>query len=342
MLKKSWMIHVLMCLMMISTTVYVISNSLANQWLSNILSPIATLISGLLISMTMKNSRVIGKSWLFLAIMAFFWGISDLVWMVLYNFYGINPEESVALLYLYSLPNLFLVLAGGFYFKRNLKKWHRFQLVVDGLITFVILVIILLFSIFEELLHSSLGIHEYITTVTYLVLDLMAFGILVVLLLSARVSKLSRTMIITVLGYVVYIIADLAYVYQALMEQYIPNSLIDTAYVLSIVIFGVAAYAEYLKPTLLLNPDSILNPENQGGNKRLLLLLVFPSILIYFGLLKWVAIIFIVFFLGAYYYISIQTQKTITTESQLLTERVMNEKLEEWNVNTLLDNFLKV
>lgn len=329
MVKKPGIIHFVMILMMISTLGYVISNSYENQWISNILSPIATLMSGVLISMTLKNSKIVGKSWLFLASMAFFWGVSDLIWMILYNVYNVDPEESVLLLYLYIIPNLFLVLAGVFYFKRNLKKWHQFQLVVDALITFVILGIILLFSIFEELLHSSLGFHEYFTTVSYLALDLIALGILVVLLLSARVSQLSCTMIITILGYLTYIFADLVYVYQALTDRYIPNTLIDTAYVLSIIIFGVAAYVEYLKPTLIYNPDSIISPENQGGNKRLLVLLLFPIVLIYLGLLKWFAMLFILFFLGAYYYISIQTQKTISTEGQLMTERLMNEKLEE-------------
>lgn len=58
MVKKPGIIHFVMILMMISTLGYVISNSYENQWISNILSPIATLMSGVLISMTLKTQKL--------------------------------------------------------------------------------------------------------------------------------------------------------------------------------------------------------------------------------------------------------------------------------------------
>ncbi len=72
MFKKPVLIHFMTALMLISTFGYMVSNSYENQLVSNVLSPIATLLSGLLISLTLKNSKIVGKSWFFLACMAFF------------------------------------------------------------------------------------------------------------------------------------------------------------------------------------------------------------------------------------------------------------------------------
>lgn len=327
--KKQHAIHLLMLILSVTTLAYLASNIFGDQYLSNYLSPLATLCAGVLILVTLKRAAFFNPSWILLAIMALFWGIADLVWMILYNFYGLDPESSNFLLYLYILPNLFLVLSGIFYFKRNLKKWHRFQLVLDGLITFVILSIMLSFSVYEFLVHSNLDIHDYIANLSYLILDLIAIEILVVLLMSARVSSLSATMIVTITGYTLYVLADLAYVYKALTNTYVPNSFIDSAYVLSIVIFGFSAYFEWVHPTLRVNPDLVENPENIGGNRRLLYLLAFPLILSLSGIMKWQALLLIAFFMGAYYYISNHSQTAIKTESQLMTERLINEKLEE-------------
>lgn len=326
---RSGYIHLLMLVLSASTLFYFISNFTGNQIVSNYLSPFVTFTVGLLILLSLKKTAFFNPSWIMLTIMAIVWGVADLIWMVLYNFYGIDPESSTILLYIYILPNLFLVLAGVFYFRRNLKKWHRFQLVIDALLTFVILTIMLTFSIYEFLIISNLGIHEYVANLAYLILDLLAIEILVVLLMSARVSTLSPTMIIVLTGYILYSLADLSFVYQTFTGKYVPNTLIDSIYVLSFAIFGFSAYYEWFKPSLIENPDYIENPQNIGGNRRLLYFLIVPVLLAFMGIMKWIALIIIAFFVGVYYYISNQTQAAIRTESQLMTERMINEKLEE-------------
>ena len=91
----------IMFLLHSSTAAYVVSNIIANDLISNILSPVAALSSGIMVFVTLKAKGFLKSSWFLIGAVGIFWGIADLIWMLMANFWGIDPEESVLLLYLY-------------------------------------------------------------------------------------------------------------------------------------------------------------------------------------------------------------------------------------------------
>jgi diguanylate cyclase (GGDEF)-like protein len=319
----------IMVLLQISLVAYIVSNLLGNQFFSNIFSPLATLSSSIIILLTIKPQSFFKISWLLLALMAFLWGIADTIWMVIYNFLGSDPQESVFLLYFYMLPSLLILVSCFVYFKRNLKKWHDFQLTVDSVITFIIIFVTLWFSLSDFYVWDNFTIHENISNIGTLVIDGFSLLLLVVMIISARVNKLSKTMMWLIAGLSTYIYTDFYYGFSIILDFYQPNTLIDTLYILSITFFGTAAYLDWKRPGLIQNPDLKMTPQNFGGNKRLIYFICIPVILSLIGILNIKALFIIAFFIIFYFVISGKIQTAIHTEALLTTEKVINERLED-------------
>lgn len=325
---KSRVIKFTFIVLFVSISGYLLSLLFGNQESSNFISPFVSLSTLLLIMLTMERRGFFYLSWMLLALIAAFWGIADVIWMMLYNFWDIDPESSILLLYLYLVPNVLLCFSGLLYFKKNLKKWHNLQLIVDAIVAFLLTLIILQFSYFQIYDFTSFSIHENVTNIAYLLTDAFAMIIAVVLLQSARITIISRTMKWIIGGYLLFIITDFTYLFFHVLRLYEANSLIDGFYLLSLSFFGFGAYSEWKSPSLVINPNSIDVPQNTGASYRLLYFLVFPIILLLKGILVWYALLPIIMFLFLYYFLSYHIQASIKKESYLLAERSINEQLE--------------
>ena len=98
---------------------YVFSNLYGNQILSNLISPFLALASGIFILTLIDKKSNFKLNWVLLALICLSWGILDFAWMILYNFMGFDPDESVLLMYAYTLPNIFLLMSVAIYFISN-------------------------------------------------------------------------------------------------------------------------------------------------------------------------------------------------------------------------------
>lgn len=323
------MIVFIMVILQISLIAYIVSNLFGNQFFSNLFAPVATLSSSLVILSTLKPGGFFKISWILLALMAFIWGIADTYWMVLHNFLKLDPQESVFLLYFYMLPSLLILVSCFVYFRRNLRKWHDFQLTVDLVVTFIIIFVTLWFSLSDHYVWDNFTIHENISILGSLVIDAFSLLLLMVMIVSARVNKLSNTMLWIIAGLSTYIFTDLFYGFSMILDFYQPNTLIDTLYILSITFFGTAAYLEWKNPSLIQNPDLKVSPQNLGGNKRLIYFILIPITLSLLGIMHAKALFIIGFFITFYFIISGKIQTAIHTEALLTTERVINERLED-------------
>ncbi|MBN2221027.1 MAG: EAL domain-containing protein [Vallitaleaceae bacterium] len=322
-------IRVLASIMLISLIGYFISNAFLNQEISNFFSPITTLSTGVLILIVARNMKFLRRNWYFLAFVALFWGLADFVWMLMYNLFGIDPEESVFLYYVYALPNLFLVATGISYFYYNLKKWHRFQLVADAVAIFILTFLLIQQSIFIDMQFDAEDIHYFVSNMLYLFLDLLAFTIMALLVSSARVKRISNTMLMLIIGYFGFVLTDLVFVYQDIHGLYTPNGWVDSLYLSSIVMFGIAAVYDYFYPSLIEKPEFVKTPQNMGSSHRLVYLLVIPILEFFTGLisLQTMALVFVVILV--YLFVSGYIQIAIRNEYLLKRQREMNEQLEE-------------
>ncbi len=327
-MNKKYLIGAILIAMYLITLSYVIFNSIDQQLMSNIASPLIALSAAAIIMLSLKKKSFFKQSLSMLAYLALIWGIADLIWLFEAQMLKKEPSDSILLMYLYLIPNIFLLVSALIYLFNNLKKWHTFQLIVDTLITFLMIVISLKYSLFAIYDFNEFNLHENINNIAYIITDVIALTLVVVMVISARVSKISAPMKWIVLGYLTYIFTDYFYVFASVFERYQLNEIIDSFYALSIIFFATGAASEWYKPSLIINPDVYKSPQNMGGNKRLWLLAIIPLWMFMEGLLNLEVILIILFFMTAYYTVSKHIQLAIQNESLLMSEKLINEKLE--------------
>ena len=327
-MKKKRVIGILLALMYVLMISYVAFNFIDHQSLSNLTSPWIALIAAVIIYLAMKKDSFFTSSLKQLGYMALLWGVADLVWFYEAEVLKNDPSESVLLMYLYLIPNVLLLVSASKYLISNLKKWHTFQLTVDILITFLIIAVSLRYSLFAFYDFERFNVHENISNIGYIFTDVIALTLVVVMIISARVSKISAPMKWIIFGYFTYIFTDYFYVFASVYEKYQPNAVIDSFYMLSIVFFATGAALEWFKPSLIINPEAYTSPQNAGGNKRLWFLFLIPLWMFIEGLLNLEAMAIVLFFLVAYYSVSKHIQLAIQNESLLMSEKLINEKLE--------------
>ena len=327
-MKKKRVIGILLALVYLLMISYVAFNFIDHQSLSNLTSPWIALIAAVIIYLAMKKDSFFTSSLKQLGYMALLWGVADLVWFYEAEVLKNDPSESVLLMYLYLIPNVLLLVSASKYLISNLKKWHTFQLTVDILITFLIIAVSLRYSLFAFYDFERFNVHENISNIGYIFTDVIALTLVVVMIISARVSKISAPMKWIIFGYFTYIFTDYFYVFASVFEKYQPNAIIDSFYMLSIVFFATGAASEWFKPSLIINPEAYTSPQNAGGNKRLWFLFLIPLWMFIEGLLNLEAMAIVLFFLVAYYSVSKHIQLAIQNESLLMSEKLINEKLE--------------
>lgn len=316
-------------IMFISLLGYFISNAFSNQEVSNFFSPLVTITTGLVVLLVGRSRSYLKNNWYFLAYVALFWGLADFVWMLMYNFFGVDPEESVILYYVYALPNLFLVFTGISYFYHNLKKWHRFQLVADAVAIFIITFLLIEQSIFTDMQLNTEDIHYIISNMIYLFLDLLAFTVMALLISSARVKRVSNTMRLLIIGFLGFVLTDLIFIYQDIHGSYVANGWVDSLYITSIVFFGFAALYDYSYPSLVESPKFVTAPQNVGSSHRLAYLLIIPLLQLYVGMIDLQVLTLVVIVILVYFFVSGYIQIAIRNEFLLQRQREMNEQLED-------------
>jgi len=314
--------------LLLSIAGYLLSAMLGNQDSSNLISPFVSLSTAVIIVFNLRRPNFFEMSWGFLGLTALTWGISDIVWLVMANYMGVDPEESVLLLYLYLLPNMMLMMAGLSYFFTNMKKWHRIQLLADAATVLLIVLLVLWNSLIDHFDFQSMDIHELFTTLSYVITDATALAVMIILITSARVNKISVSMKLIIIGYFGYILTDFYYIYIYTLGEYQPNEAIDVFYILSIGMFGIAALYDFHKPSLLQNPAFVKEPQNTGNSYRLLLFMGVPIVMVFAGVLDISILLLLMIIMMLYEFVSGYIQLFIRNEKLLDKERLLNEKLE--------------
>ena len=138
MMGKRWM-QILLISLYLLIIGYVVSNVLAYEVVSNLVSPPIAFISAAIIYLSITKKSFFSASLKLLAWMSLSWGVADLIWFYLEHKAQVDPSESVILMYLYLVPNVMILMSALKYLTSNLKKWHTFQLTVDILITFLLI-----------------------------------------------------------------------------------------------------------------------------------------------------------------------------------------------------------
>ncbi len=318
-----------MLLLLTTLALYLITIITGSRLWSNIASPIVAFMTGYLIWTTNRERGDNSLRWILLAMLGFSWGATDTLWWISSDIFGLDPEEMPIFMYLYLIPNILLTLSTIAYFIKNMKKWYNVQLLLDSIVTWMVLFIFLWHIILKNYDISAISYDDIINTFLYLLTDVMTVSIAFVMNSSSRVHKLDKAAQVVILGIYLYTLSDLYYIFLVFEDTYVPNSIIDFAFMSAIVLFGVASIYKSYKPRADYNTRVFDIPENMGRSSHHALLLLVPTVFYFTGYFPASALVWLVVMVLLHQVLSGYVQGAIRNEYLLRKEKQMNEKLEE-------------
>lgn len=310
--------------------IYFISTIFKSDFWGNILSPIVGIFTFIILFKTAleikENNQIINKMvWLFLSLACLVWSISDTLWALYYFLTAFNPEDSVLISILYSCSNIFLLIAVIIFCFNTFKKWNSFQLWLDS-IYISISIILLLFIFHDILVFIKKIIHDDLASIFIMTIDVVILVAIAICYFSIRKGEIPTYILVITVGITIFTIADLYYYHLYLSHSYIPNSIIDSAYMSGFLLISLGAvFKKYLNN---LEYSEIVYP-NVDFNKKRLLLYVFPIFLILIEGINIIHLFNFLFLIITHKILNIYIQASIKNEQLLVKEKEMNSLLEE-------------
>ncbi len=319
---------------------YFIASLYQSQSWGNILSPINALAaSGILLFAYIRSDKksLVSSAFLLFSLACFVWGAADIVWGVM-EYRGEDPSSSPVIWVVYALTNLFIVLALLVFAIKQFSKWNFVQILVDAsiiaLMSMVFLWIVYLnkdASILNALLQLDF------TSLFAIISDIIIIAGVFLWLLSVRSGKIPGHTAIMACGAVLFAFFDMLYYYLDFRGLYIPNSLIDFAYTLSMYILALGALRKACDNRPLIDVKAF---SNVGLKSRWGYLLVFPLICLlleatgitgtgfdFMDAATFAILIFLYFMFTKYVQLSIENEKLL--KIQMLNNETLEQRVKE-------------
>lgn len=299
-----------------------------NIW-SDIISPINAFLAGFFIFFSFyKADRRISAyySLLFYSLACFSWFFADLLWAINVLFLAVDPSESNLITFFYMLTNVFLG-SGVFIFAiYQFKRWNIAMLLLDLIIfssASFFMMWILFFNRSNEI-FSILTVDGWFSVISILI-DILVFTGIIIWYLSIQVRKIPLIERLISSSIFVFALTDLYYYYVTYNNIYVPNSLIDTIYLGSLLIIAAGTLMPLRFDLKDLFATQVLT-SNIGTHAKGFLILLFPMLAFLFRgfvlaeFLIFIALTVIYVALSSYVQNSIKNEELLKKELQLNTE----------------------
>ncbi len=294
----------------------------------NILSPVGAFAAFLLLLMAGRRTGQLFLCWLFASLACLSYGLADTVWAVHESILGLNPMDLNICLALYMLPNGFILLTTASFFILFRNNWNRFQLGIDILsISAMFLAVIWVFFLHREL--SLLDFNAFtLAQFLYLLFDFFSLGCLIVWYAFLNRSKIPTAGLFFLSAILLHVMADFYFTHLFIDNAYIPNSVIDSVYILSLLLLAQAALWELRWPvdsfSQLLHGTELNKIDRKG-----FLLLLIPFMAIWVNGFDLQLLVTAILIFAVHQFLSNYVQTAIRNEGLLARERSINVLLEE-------------
>ena len=222
-------------------------------------------------------------AWLFITLAFSFYAIGDILWAILELGFHQTPFPSVAdVFYLTFYP----FFALGIYYLPRFSFTRRENLKIFLDMGIIIITVGLLFWTFLIVPTFSSPENSFanIVSVIYIIGDFLLFFVLLRLVYSKFDEYMGPVLLLS-MGVLIMIITDSIYAFQTLQGTYISGGLLDTGWILSFVLVGLAAFLQASNEKIDLKRISHIIIWIQKSN--LVSYLPFIWVLIAFTLLIW-------------------------------------------------------
>jgi len=222
-------------------------------------------------------------AWLFITLAFSFYAIGDILWAILELGFHQNPFPSVADVFYLTFYPLFAI---GIYYLPRFSFTRRENLKIFLDMGIIIITVGLLFWTFLIVPTFSSPENSFanIVSVIYIIGDFLLFFVLLRLVYSKFDEYMGPVLLLS-MGVLIMIITDSIYAFQTLQGTYISGGLLDTGWILSFVLVGLAAFLQASNEKIDLKRFSHIIIWIQKSN--LVSYLPFIWVLIAFTLLIW-------------------------------------------------------
>jgi len=295
----------------------------------DIISPIGVFFCFAVLLHVYKKSERVRNVWLLLSLAALIWTFTDTAWAICARLMGLDPESMDIFDLLYLFPNICIMTAALIYMKKFIKGMNAIQLFIDIFAISISCFIMFWFLFFKgSILLFIKNIGNTILFI-YIITDFVIINCILVWFFSIRKGKAIIAIYVVSWGAATYAVIDLIYTYVYFYNMYVPDSIIDTIYVLAFFILarGGLLVLNHHNPKWA---DEFYSQAENFGNTRksLILLAIIPSYIIFKGFdFEKILILFSIFVV--YEIVSNYVQNAINNEKLLINEKNMTLMLEE-------------
>ncbi len=310
--------------------VYMASILLGAEVWSNLLSPLCALTGAVVIASYKNKLMVYWNAWLCLLLACVSWAVADTLWAWYDLILGLDPDIVGFFMVLYLLPNIFIAMAIGFYFIGRFRGWQVMQLTLNAAATLVVVFSTAWILFFHREFTLLIDLDFNSTCLLfYLLADLFCISCIFVIFASSSSRIMSWGQGFIVGGVVLFSILDSYYAYLILNEEYLPNTLIDGAYMASLLMFACAACFEGRRPTPIPQNQSANIGLNRNAFVRGRLLLLAPVIVVLFHGFVLTDVLYLLAVVAVHQILSILVQNAHKNEKLLQLEIDLNNQLED-------------
>jgi PAS domain S-box-containing protein len=227
--------------------------------------------------------RRVQMAWMFIALAFSFYTIGDILWAILELGFNQNSFPSIADgFYLIFYP----FFAIGIYYlsKFSFSRSEMLKIFIDMGIIFIAVGLIFWTFLIMPTLSSQQNSFANIVSLSYIIGDFLLFFVLLRWIYS-KFDEYFVPILFLSMGILFMIITDSVYVYQTLQGTYISGSLLDTGWIISFIMVGLAAFLQASEEKIDLKRFSQIIIWIQKSN--LISYLPFIWVLITFTLLVW-------------------------------------------------------
>lgn len=305
---------------------YIIS-SYTYTVMADIIAPIYMFLISVVLYLQSRKIQNLRIVWRILALAMLSWGVADLLWAYFAIVTNLDPNEMDLFIYLYLITDILLLINASIYFVKNISKWNRLQLLLDITVIMVISFALGSAVFFSKIDFSEILLADFVATVVYLTFDILMLIIIVTMVASSRYKKIKIAIKYMMIGYIIYVLADLFYIDSYYSMTYIPNSISDIIFMIAFLVFALSAVKATSNPVDDYD-NTETTPLNFGKSKILWWVFVVPIGLYLMGRLSISYLTAILFTLVIYQVMSHYVQKLLMTETLYVKEHEIKMTLE--------------
>ena len=263
------------------------NNSVSLMYFGDIYSPVIDLLVVLTLFYATIRSFRYGRrvqiAWLFITLAFSFYAVGDILWAILELGFHQTPFPSVADVFYLTFYPLFAL--GIYYLPRfSFTRKEMLKIFLDmGIIVITVGIIFWTFLIIPTFSNPENSFANIVSVIS-IIGDFLLFFVLIRLLNSNFDENMGPVLLLS-MGILVMIVTDSIYAFQTIQGTYILGGLLDTGWILSFVLVGLAAFLQASNEKIDLKRFSYLIIWIQKSN--LISYLPFIWVLIAFALLVW-------------------------------------------------------